>query len=43
MAKAKGFLLVSASPLTRSSYHAEDDFLKLRAVREQKLAGAAAE
>lgn len=28
-AKAKGFLMISASPLTRSSYHADDDFLKL--------------
>lgn len=42
-AKAKGFLLVSASPLTRSSYHAEDDFNRLRAAREARLAGAAAE
>ncbi len=33
MAKAKGFLLVAASPLTRSSYHAGDDFAKLRAAR----------
>jgi lipoic acid synthetase len=33
-ARAKGFLLVSASPLTRSSYHAGDDFAKLRAARE---------
>ena len=30
---AKGFLMVSASPLTRSSYFAGDDFAKLRAVR----------
>lgn len=37
MAKAKGFLLVSASPLTRSSYHADDDFKQLRANREAKL------
>jgi lipoic acid synthetase len=29
-AKAKGFLMVSASPLTRSSYHAGDDFAKMR-------------
>lgn len=33
MAYAKGFLMVSASPLTRSSYHAGDDFEKLRAAR----------
>ena len=32
-AQAKGFLLVSASPLTRSSYHAGDDFARLRAAR----------
>ena len=31
--KAKGFLLVAASPLTRSSYHAGDDFARLRAAR----------
>ena len=37
-AYAKGFLTVSASPLTRSSYHADEDFLKLRAAREAKLA-----
>ena len=30
---AKGFLLVSASPLTRSSHHAGDDFAKLKAAR----------
>jgi lipoyl synthase len=30
IAKAKGFLLVSSSPLTRSSYHADDDFAKLQ-------------
>jgi len=34
IAKAKGFLLVSASPLTRSSYHADSDFAKLQAVRK---------
>jgi lipoic acid synthetase len=38
IARAKGFLLVAASPLTRSSYHAGDDFEKLRAAREAKLA-----
>ena len=34
----KGFLMVSATPLTRSSYHAGDDFACLRAAREAKLA-----
>ena len=34
MAYAKGFLMVSSSPLTRSSYHASDDFLKLKKARE---------
>jgi lipoic acid synthetase len=33
LAYAKGFLMVSASPLTRSSYHAGDDFARLRAAR----------
>lgn len=37
-AYGKGFLMVSATPLTRSSYHAGDDFARLRAVREAKLA-----
>lgn len=37
MARGKGFLMVSASPLTRSSYHAGDDFQKLRLAREEKL------
>ena len=36
----KGFLMVSATPLTRSSYHAGDDFARLRANREAKLAKA---
>lgn len=43
MAKAKGFLMVSASPLTRSSHHAGDDFAKLKAAREAKLTAQAAE
>lgn len=34
IAKAKGFLLVSSSPLTRSSYHADSDFAKLSAARK---------
>ncbi len=33
MARAKGFLQVSATPLTRSSYHADEDFAALRAAR----------
>jgi len=33
IAYAKGFLMVSASPLTRSSYHAGEDFMRLRAAR----------
>jgi lipoic acid synthetase len=33
----KGFLMVSATPLTRSSYHAGDDFARLRAARLDKL------
>ena len=37
-ARAKGFLMVASSPLTRSSYLAEDDFRKLRSAREAKLA-----
>ncbi len=40
MARAKGFLMVSASPLTRSSYHAGQDFVQLRANREAQLAKA---
>ena len=35
VAYAKGFLMVSASPLTRSSHHAGDDFARLRANREK--------
>ena len=38
IALAKGFLLVSASPLTRSSYHADEDFSRLQAAREAHLA-----
>jgi lipoyl synthase len=40
IARAKGFLLVAATPLTRSSYHAGDDFAKMRAAREAQLARA---
>ena len=37
IAKKKGFLLVSSSPLTRSSYHADEDFRKLQDARNKKL------
>ncbi|MED5263108.1 MAG: lipoyl synthase [Myxococcota bacterium] len=37
-ARDRGFLLVSSSPLTRSSYHAAEDFARLRAAREAQLA-----
>ncbi len=37
LAKAKGFLLVSSSPLTRSSYHADEDFAKLKQAKEYSL------
>lgn len=37
-AYGKGFLMVSSSPLTRSSYHADEDFARMRAAREAKLA-----
>lgn len=40
IARAKGFLLVASSPLTRSSYHAGDDFARLQAAREAQLAKA---
>ena len=36
IAKQKGFLLVSSSPLTRSSYHADEDFRKLQQLRFDK-------
>jgi len=36
-AYGKGFLMVSATPLTRSSYHAGDDFAQLRTARLEKL------
>ena len=39
-ARARGFLMVSASPLTRSSYHADADFAQLRLAREARLATA---
>jgi lipoic acid synthetase len=37
IAYAKGFLMVSASPLTRSSHHAGDDFARLKAARDARL------
>jgi len=37
LARAKGFLLVSATPLTRSSYHADADFAALQAARAAKV------
>lgn len=40
MARAKGFLLVSATPLTRSSYHADADFAALRTARAERLGTA---
>lgn len=39
IAYAKGFLMVAASPLTRSSHHAGDDFARLRAARERASGG----
>jgi lipoyl synthase len=36
IARAKGFLMVSASPLTRSSYHADSDFAELQKARAAK-------
>jgi lipoic acid synthetase len=41
IARAKGFLMVSASPLTRSSHHAGEDFARLRAARRAQDAAAA--
>ena len=40
IARAKGFLQVASSPLTRSSYHAGEAFAEMRAAREAKLAKA---
>ena len=36
LALSKGFLIVSSSPLTRSSYHADEDFSEMRKLREKK-------
>jgi len=41
IARAKGFLQVASSPLTRSSYHAGEDFAQMRSAREAKLAKGA--
>jgi lipoic acid synthetase len=41
LGRAKGFLLVAASPLTRSSYHAGEDFTRLQAARQASLAPSA--
>jgi lipoic acid synthetase len=41
MALGKGFLVVSATPLTRSSYHADADFERLREARNARLAETA--
>ncbi|MAD35830.1 MAG: lipoyl synthase [Tistrella sp.] len=43
MGRAKGFLLVSSSPLTRSSHHADKDFAQLKAAREAQLAAGTAQ
>ena len=40
MAKGRGFLMVSATPLTRSSYHADRDFESLQAARRSRQPGA---
>ena len=36
IALAKGFLIVSSSPLTRSSYHADEDFAEMKKLREKQ-------
>ena len=37
IALSKGFLLVASSPLTRSSYHADEDFKKLKSKRDGEV------
>jgi len=37
IATTKGFLLVSSSPLTRSSYHADEDYKKLKDMRDKRF------
>jgi lipoic acid synthetase len=41
-ARRQGFLLVSSTPLTRSSYHADEDFERLRAARAERTAAPGA-
>ena len=36
IAMSKGFLIVSSSPLTRSSYHADEDFFEMKKLREKQ-------
>ena len=36
IALSKGFLIVASSPLTRSSYHADEDFYKMKKLREKQ-------
>ena len=36
LALLKGFLIVASSPLTRSSYHADEDFYKMKKLREKQ-------
>ena len=37
IALSKGFLIVSSSPLTRSSYHADEDFAEMKKMREKQF------
>ena len=41
IARSKGFLHVSASPLTRSSFHADEDFAALKQARQRAIATGA--
>ena len=36
LALSKGFLIVASSPLTRSSYHADEDFFRMKKLREKQ-------
>ena len=36
IAESKGFLIVASSPLTRSSYHADEDFSRMKKLREKQ-------
>jgi lipoic acid synthetase len=40
VARIKGFLMVSSSPMTRSSYHADEDFIKLRNAKNENFKAA---